>query len=109
MREAYPLAEGIATFSKCLHVDLRYEDPALAEKVKAVREAMAGNVGSLPVQIRVKYPTGAVVSVELEGGVRPTEALLAELGKIAAKDDWGVDVKSEIFAEPPEKRWQRPH
>ena len=106
VREAYPLAEGIATFSTCLHVDLRYEDPALAEKVKAAREAAAGNPGSLPIRINVKYPTGAVVSVDLGGGVRPTEALLAELGKIAAKDDWGVDVRSEIFAEPPEKRWR---
>ena len=50
VREAYPLAEGIATFSTCLHVDLRYEDPALAEKVKAVREAGAGNPGSLPMR-----------------------------------------------------------
>ena len=77
------------------------------EKAFLLREVGAGNPGSLPMRIRVKYPTGAVVAVELEGGVRPTEALLAELGKIAAKDDWGVDVKSEIFAEPPEKRWQR--
>ena len=31
-----------------------------------------------------------------------------EIGKIAAKDGWGLNVKSEIYAEPqPEKRWSR--
>ena len=108
VREAYRLAEGIATFSKCLHVDFRYEDPELANKLKAVRETASSNIGSLPLRINVKYLNGAVVAIELEGGIHPSENLLSDIGKIAENDNWGVDVKSEIFAEPPERRWQRP-
>ncbi len=107
-REAYRLSDGISTFSTGLHVDLRYADPKLAEKLKSLKDAAAASPGPLPVRIRLKYDDGTVVTVELEESVNPSEAFLTEVGKIAATDKWGVDVKSQIFAEPQEKRWPRP-
>ena len=88
-------------------MDFRYEDPGLGAKLKAVGAAAAANPGSLPVRINLHYANGAVVAIELDGGVCPTELLLSDLGKIAVQDAWGLDVKPDIFAEPPEKRWPR--
>ena len=99
VREAYRLSDGIATFSKGLHVDFVYEDPRLEEKVEAVRGLVAANPGGLPVQIRLAYANGTVVTLELADGVDPSDEFLSGLGKIAAKDKWNLDVKPEIFAE----------
>ena len=107
-REAYRLMDGISMFSTCIHVDFRYDDPRLADKLKGLKGIAATSPGALPVRIRLKYPDESVVTVELEGGVHPSESLLAEIGKIAAEDEWGIDAKPEIFAAPQEKRWPKP-
>ena len=98
VREAYRLSDGINIFAKRLYVDLIYEDHKVEEKVKAVGELAAAYPGSLPLVIQLSYANGAVVAVEL-AGVNPSAEFLAELGKLAAKDRWGLDVKSDIFAE----------
>ncbi len=108
VREAYGLADGIATFSNCLFVRLRYDDPEVEPKLQKVRAAVESSPGSLPVHVRLGYRDGTTVTVELEGGARPTEALLSEIGKIASKDEWGLDVKPDIFAAPPVNRWAKP-
>ena len=108
VREAYRLSDGINIFAKRLHVDFVYEDPKIEEKVKAVSELAAAYPGSLPLVIQLSYANGAVVAVELDGGVNPSAEFLAELGKLAAKDGWGLDVKPDIFAEPPERKWSKP-
>ena len=82
-----------------------YEDPRLADKLKSVSDLVAAHSGSLPVHIRLAYANGTVVSIALEGGVDPSEEFLSVLGKLVAKDGWGLDVKSAIFAEPPPDRW----
>jgi DNA polymerase-3 subunit alpha len=108
VREAYGLADGIATFSNCLYVCLRYDDPDVADKLQKVRAAVEANPGSLPVHVRLGYKDGTTVTVALEGGARPTEAMLSEIGKIAEKEEWGLDVKPDIFAAPPANRWAKP-
>ena len=108
VREAYRLSDGIAVFARGLHVDFVYEDPRLEEKIEAVHGLVAANPGGLPVRIRMAYASGAVVTVELEGGVNPSDEFLAALGKAVVKDGWGLDVKPDIFAEPPAKKWTTP-
>ena len=105
VREAYRLSDGINTFATDIHVDFVYEDPRLADKLKSVSDLVAAHSGSLPVHIRLAYANGTVVSIALEGGVDPSEEFLSVLGKLVAKDGWGLDVKSAIFAEPPPDRW----
>ena len=99
VREAYRLSDGIIAFARALHVDFVYEDPKLAEKIKAVSALAAAHPGRLPVHLKLAYANGAVVTVALAGGVDPADEFLAALGKAAAKDGWGLDVKPEIFAE----------
>ena len=99
VREAYRLSDGIATFARALHVDLVYEDPKLEEKMTAVGALATAHPGGLPLCFRLAYANGAIVTVELEGGVSPTDEFLAALGKALIKDGWGLDVKADIFAE----------
>ena len=99
VREAYRLSDGINVFAKSLHVDFVYEDPKIEEKVKAVSELASAYPGRLPLVVQLSYANGAVVAVELDGGVNPSEEFLSELGRLAAKDGWGLDVKPDIFAE----------
>ena len=108
VREAYGLADGISTFSNCLYVCLSYDEPDVAAKLQKVRAAVEANPGSLPVHVRLGYRDGTTVTVALEGGARPTEALLSEIGKIAEGEKWGLDVKPDIFAAPPVNRWAKP-
>ena len=67
--------------------------------MEAVRGLVAANPGGLPVQIRLAYVNGTVVTLELADGVNPSDEFLSGLGKIAAKDKWNLDVKPDIFAE----------
>ena len=108
IREAYPLSDGIATFSNYLHVDLHYEDPRLPDMVKSIADLAASNPGGLPLRLNLNYTDGTVVAVELEAGVLPSERFLSELGKLVGGHPWGLDVKPDIFAAPqPQKRWGR--
>ena len=108
IREAYPLSDGIATFSNYLHVDLHYEDPRLPDMVKSIADLAASNPGGLPLRLNLNYADGTVVAVELEAGVLPSERFLSELGKLVGGHPWGLDVKPDIFAAPqPQKRWGR--
>ena len=100
VREAYPLTEGIKRFAVGLHVDFVYEDPKLEEKMKKTASLAAANPGELPMHINLSYANGANVKLELAGGVNPTAEFLASIGKVAIKDKWGLDAKSDIFAEP---------
>ena len=109
LREAYPLSDGIVTFSNYLHVDLRYEDPGLADMMKSIADLAMSSPGGLPLRMNLNYADGTVVSVGLEGGgVLPSERFLSELGKLVGDCPWGLDVKPDIFAVPqPQKRWSR--
>ena len=105
VREAYRLSDGIGTFAKDLQVSFVYEDPGLGDKIKAVSELAAANPGSLPVHINLSYADGTSVTVELDGGVGTSAEFLAALDKVMVKDKWKLDVKPDIFAEPPQKKW----
>ena len=107
VREAYSLADGIATFSTSIHVGFRYDDSALESKLQALAGAVAANPGPLAVHVLLKYPDGTVVTVELGGGVSSSESIISEIGRIAADGEWGLDVKPDIFAEPQANhRWR---
>ena len=103
VREAYALSEGICRFANSLYVDFVYEDPKLEEKMKAIATLAAGNPGSIPMHVNLSYANGTRVKLELDGGVNPTADFLGAIGKVAIKDKWGMDAKSDIFAEPPPK------
>ncbi len=108
MREAYPLSDGIVTFANFLHVDLPYDDPAVADRVKAFADLASSSPGCLPMRLNLAYADGTVVAIELEGGVTPSERFLSELGKLASGCRWGIDAKPDILAAPPPKRrWER--
>ena len=53
--------------------------------------------------VNLSYANGPRVTLELDGGVNPTADFLGAIGKVAIKDKWGMDAKSDIFAEPPPK------
>ena len=109
VREAYRLSDGVVTFTHALNLDLAYEDPKLEEKVVAFGALAAAHPGTIPAHVRLAYANGTTVSVELDGGVMPSDELLAEIGRLAAKDKWGFEVKPDIFAEaPPERKWSKP-
>ena len=101
VREAYRLSDGIATFANALHVDLVYEDPRLKEKLAEVSKLAAAYPGELPLHVRLTYADDSEVTVGIGEGVAPSEEFLSALGKLLAKEKWGLDVKPDIFAEPP--------
>ena len=84
-------------------MDFVYEDQRLEEKMKAVASLASANPGGIPMFINLSYANGTSVKFELAGGVNPTADFLGAIGKVAIKDKWGMDAKSDIFAEPSPK------
>ena len=54
--------------------------------------------------INLSYADGTSVTVELDGGVGTSAEFFAALDKVMVKDKWKLDVKPDIFAEPPQKK-----
>ena len=109
VREAYPLDDGIRAFSKDLAVRVRYDDPALATRVAAVRTAIAKSPGALPVSLELAYPNGTVVRIDLGSAahVKPTGEFLAALAAAAGPESYRLRVVDDIYKEPREpRRWE---
>ena len=108
VREAYPLEQGIATFAKGLVVALRYEDPKLAERAERLQALGRRFPGTLPLKIDLSYADGRHVAIDLPDGVSATGEFLAALGDVVAREHYRLDVRPEIFAEPPERKpWEK--
>ena len=108
VREAYPLEDGIGTFSKALVVSLRYDDPRLSERASRLNELVSRHPGKLPVKIVLSYADGHNVTIDMAGGVSATGEFFTALGGVVAKEQYSIETRPDIFAEPPERKpWER--
>ena len=64
--------------------------------------------GTLPVQLALTFDDGHVVTIALAGGVQPTDAFFGDLAHLVGPENYRLDCKRDIFADPPEpKPWER--
>ena len=108
VREAYPLEQGISTFAKSLVVSMRYDDPKITERAGIIKDLGRRFPGTLPVNIELAYPDGRKVLIDLKDGVSATGDFFAALDGVVAKEHYRLEVRPDIFAEPPERKpWER--
>ncbi|MBR4654886.1 MAG: DNA polymerase III subunit alpha [Kiritimatiellae bacterium] len=107
VREAYPLEKGMGLFATALVVSLRYEEAKLAERASGIKELCTRFPGRLPLKLELSYADGRRVMIDLPGGISATAESLAALGRLATGDSYRLETRSDIFAEPPEKKpWE---
>jgi DNA polymerase-3 subunit alpha len=109
VKEAYPLEEAMPLVSKELRMKLRYDDPALEEKMRRLAAAAAKNPGTLPTAVSLAMPDGTVVGIDLGplARVAVTIGFLSELSKIVpqAETMFRPEDKTTLAA-PERKPWE---
>ncbi len=65
VKEVYPLEKAMAQLSKRVRIRLTVDDPDLARKVDAIRDAALKNPGPTPLGATLRYPDGSLVEIDL--------------------------------------------
>lgn len=108
-REAYTLEEGLARFSKALHVSMSYEDPNLLAKAAQLKAIAAENPGRVKVTIDLTWANGTKAEIDSGiPGVSLSPTFLIALNKLQKTEGYRLETIKDIFLEPPEKKpWER--
>ena len=109
VKEAYPLEEAIAIVSKGLRIRLDYDDPDAKARLQAIREAILGSSGRLPVSIELHHPSGRIIDIDLGPGGRAdvTLSFLSRLEKAVPQSDTTFRPDDRISLAPREPRpWE---
>ncbi|MCR5413761.1 MAG: DNA polymerase III subunit alpha [Kiritimatiellae bacterium] len=109
LKEAYPLETALPAISKSLRLRLEYADPALREKVEAVRDAAEKNPGKLPVSAELRYPDGTVVEIDFGEGCRAAVnvGFLSVIAKYIPQGDMDFRPEHRMSLAPREpKPWE---
>ena len=107
-KEVYPLEVSMPMVSKRAVLKLRYEDPALKEKVCAVRDAAAKNPGLTPLLATITYADGTVIEMDLGPSCRAAVNIgfLSLLSKSVPQSDVNYSPENKIMLAPREpKPW----
>ena len=109
VKEVYPLENALPLVSKGATVRLRYDDPGLGEKVRAIRDAAAGNPGATPIKADIAYPDGTVLKVDLGPACHAAVNIgfLSLLAKAVPQNDVDYAPEDRIELQPREPRpWE---
>ena len=109
VREARPLSEALNELSKGLCIRLKYDDPALEDKAKRIREAAVKSPGALPVFLELFCPDGTQIEIDLGPSARVAVSVsfLSELAKVVPQADTAFGPSDKIYLDPPERKpWE---
>ena len=74
---------GHAPLDGELAVEMAYGDEQLVEKTAALRQILHKHPGLTPVSIKLKYPSGTIVTIALAERVSVTDELVEEIENLA--------------------------
>ncbi|MCR5752253.1 MAG: DNA polymerase III subunit alpha [Kiritimatiellae bacterium] len=109
VKEAYPLEDAMPLVSKGLHIRMDYADPDAAQKLRAIREAIVGSPGRLPVVVELHHPSGRIIDIDLGPGCHADVALgfLSRLDKAVPQSDTSFRPEDKTSLAPREpKPWE---